>query len=72
MARTRSTPAVPRCPCCTSRRAWYSRYRGAETINQHKALLECALKRDIKGAKTVLTEHINGCVAHALASWNED
>ena len=48
------------------------RYRGAETINQHKALLECALKRDIKGAKTVLTDHINGCVAHALASWNED
>ena len=48
------------------------RYRGAETINQHKALLECALKRDIKSARAVLTEHINGCVAHALASWNED
>jgi GntR family transcriptional regulator, carbon starvation induced regulator len=48
------------------------RYRGAETINQHKALLDYALKRDIKSAKAVLTEHINGCVAHALASWNED
>src|SRR3954468_18033952 len=48
------------------------RYRGAETINQHKALLDCALKRDIKSAKAVLPEHINGCVAHALASWNED
>jgi DNA-binding GntR family transcriptional regulator len=48
------------------------RYRGSETINQHKALLECALKRDIKSARAVLTEHINGCVAHALASWNED
>ena len=47
------------------------RYRGTETINQHKALLDCALKRDIKGAKTVLSEHINGCVAYALSSWVE-
>jgi len=43
------------------------RYRGSETINQHKALLECALKRDVEGAKTILTEHINSCVAHALS-----
>ncbi|MCP3444238.1 GntR family transcriptional regulator [Bradyrhizobium sp. CCGUVB14] len=47
------------------------RYRGTETINQHKALLECALKRDIKSARTVLSEHINGCVAHALSSWKD-
>ena len=47
------------------------RYRGTETINQHKALLECALKRDIKNARAVLTDHINGCVAHALASWKD-
>ncbi|MGJ4895172.1 MULTISPECIES: GntR family transcriptional regulator [unclassified Bradyrhizobium] len=45
------------------------RYRGSETINQHKALLECALRRDIEGARTVLSEHINNCVAHALSSW---
>jgi len=45
------------------------RYRGNETINQHKALLECALKRDIKNARAVLTDHINGCVAHALSAW---
>jgi len=48
------------------------RYRGSETINQHKALLECALKRDTGKARAVLTDHINGCVAHALASWKED
>jgi hypothetical protein len=34
-------------------------------------LLESALKRDIKRARTVLTEHINGCVAHALSSWKD-
>lgn len=47
------------------------RYRGSETVNQHKSLLDCALKRDIGSAKAVLTEHINGCVAYALSSWND-
>jgi GntR family carbon starvation induced transcriptional regulator len=47
------------------------RYRGTETINQHKALLEAALKRDIKSARAVLSDHINGCVAHALSSWKD-
>jgi GntR family carbon starvation induced transcriptional regulator len=47
------------------------RYRGAETINQHKALLEAALKRDINSARAVLSDHINGCVAHALSSWED-
>src|SRR5207245_5818789 len=42
-------------------------YRGSATVQQHRALLECALKRDAEGAKGILTEHINGCVAHALA-----
>jgi|KBSMisStaDraftv2_1062788.scaffolds.fasta_scaffold144963_1 GntR family carbon starvation induced transcriptional regulator len=42
-------------------------YRGSATIEQHRALLECALKRDVEGAKSILTEHINSCVAHALA-----
>jgi GntR family transcriptional regulator, carbon starvation induced regulator len=48
------------------------RYRGVETVKQHKTLLDCALKRDIKSAKVVLTEHINGCVAYALSSWTEE
>ena len=42
-------------------------YRGSSTVKQHRALLDCALKRDFKGAKLILTEHINSCVAHALA-----
>jgi DNA-binding GntR family transcriptional regulator len=42
-------------------------YRGSATIAQHQALLESALKRDIDGAKVILTEHINSCVAHALS-----
>jgi DNA-binding GntR family transcriptional regulator len=42
-------------------------YRGSATIEQHRALLECALKRDVEAAKSILTDHINGCVAHALS-----
>jgi GntR family carbon starvation induced transcriptional regulator len=42
-------------------------YRGRATVAQHQALLDCALKRDAEGAKSILTEHINSCVAHALA-----
>lgn len=42
-------------------------YRGDEPAQQHQALLECALARDIKRAKKVLLDHVNGCVAHAIA-----
>jgi GntR family transcriptional regulator, carbon starvation induced regulator len=42
-------------------------YRGSATVAQHKALLDCALKRDVEGAKSILTDHINSCVAHALS-----
>lgn len=42
-------------------------YRGSATVEQHRALLECALKRDIETAKKILTDHINSCVAHALS-----
>ena len=42
-------------------------YRGSATVAQHKALLDCALKRDAEGAKLILTDHINSCVAHALS-----
>ena len=42
-------------------------YRGNATVAQHKALLDCALKRDVEGAKSILTDHINSCVAHALS-----
>ncbi|OPY94100.1 GntR family transcriptional regulator [Bradyrhizobium sacchari] len=43
-------------------------YRGAEPAAQHKALLECALKRDADTATLVLSAHVNNCVAHALAN----
>ncbi len=43
-------------------------YRGNEPARQHQALLECALARDPVRAKTVLVEHVTGCVAHALAT----
>jgi GntR family transcriptional regulator, carbon starvation induced regulator len=42
-------------------------YRGSATVEQHRALLECALKRDVESAKQILTDHINSCVAHALS-----
>jgi len=43
-------------------------YRGGEPAVQHKALLDCALKRDAATAKTILTTHVNNCVSHALAT----
>jgi DNA-binding GntR family transcriptional regulator len=43
-------------------------YRGAEPAQQHKALLEAALKRDAETAKAILTRHVNNCVEHALAT----
>jgi DNA-binding GntR family transcriptional regulator len=43
-------------------------YRGEEPARQHQALLECALARDTARAKLVLLDHVNGCVAHALAA----
>jgi GntR family transcriptional regulator, carbon starvation induced regulator len=42
-------------------------YRGEEPAKQHQALLQCALKRDSTGAAKVLRQHIESCVAHALA-----
>jgi GntR family carbon starvation induced transcriptional regulator len=43
-------------------------YRGEEPAQQHQALLECALARDAARARSVLRDHVNGCVAHALAA----
>jgi GntR family transcriptional regulator, carbon starvation induced regulator len=41
-------------------------YRGAEPAQQHKALLQCALKRDVQTAKAILAKHVNNCVEHAV------
>ena len=43
-------------------------YRGVEPAVQHKALLDCALRRDAVTAKTILAKHVNNCVEHALAT----
>jgi GntR family transcriptional regulator, carbon starvation induced regulator len=43
-------------------------YRGVEPAVQHKALLDCALKRDAETATRVLTTHVTNCVEHALAT----
>jgi DNA-binding GntR family transcriptional regulator len=43
-------------------------YRGDEPARQHQALLACALARDAVRAKSVLVDHVTGCVAHALAA----
>jgi GntR family transcriptional regulator, carbon starvation induced regulator len=41
--------------------------RGAEPVEQHRQLLECALARDAKRAKAVLAAHVSNCVEYALA-----
>jgi DNA-binding GntR family transcriptional regulator len=42
-------------------------FRGEVTAREHRALLECALKRDVRTAKDVLARHIQECVAFTLA-----
>ncbi|WP_298879494.1 GntR family transcriptional regulator [uncultured Bradyrhizobium sp.] len=42
-------------------------FRGEVTAREHRALLECALKRDVRTAKDVLVRHIQECVAFTLA-----
>ena len=42
--------------------------RGEEPVRQHRQLLEYALKRDFKRAKSVLVAHVNNCVEHAISS----
>ena len=43
-------------------------YRGSEPAEQHKALLDAALKRDAEAAVATLQVHVNNCVEHALAT----
>jgi GntR family carbon starvation induced transcriptional regulator len=42
------------------------KYRGEEPAQQHRQLLDAALKRDTKRAKLVLIDHINHCVEDTL------
>ena len=41
-------------------------YRGAVAANEHRVLLELALKRDWKNAQATLTRHVQDCVTHML------
>lgn len=41
-------------------------FRGEIAAREHRALLECALKRDWKRAQSIMISHIQGCVDHAL------
>jgi DNA-binding GntR family transcriptional regulator len=43
-------------------------FRGEIAMREHRALRDCALKRDAAAARTVLSAHILGGVDHALAA----
>lgn len=43
-------------------------FRGEIAAEEHRALLDCALTRNAERACTVLTQHVNGCVAYTLES----
>jgi DNA-binding GntR family transcriptional regulator len=47
-------------------------YRGSEPAEQHKALLEAALRRDADSAIGTLQVHVHNCVEHALAKGLSD
>ena len=42
-------------------------YRGEIAAREHRQLLNCALKRDIEGAKKMLVRHVEDCVETALS-----
>lgn len=41
-------------------------FRGKIAADEHRQLLDCALKRDAKTAQDILVTHIQDCVAHTL------
>lgn len=43
-------------------------FRGDIAASEHKIMLEAALERDAKTARTVLEKHVSGGVEHALAT----
>ena len=45
-------------------------FRGDIAADEHRLMLDCALKRDARMAGEVLAAHVNGGVAHALAKGN--
>lgn len=43
-------------------------FRGAVAAEEHRRLLDAALARDVAAARTLLAEHIDGCVAQVLGT----
>jgi len=41
-------------------------YRGEVAANEHRTLLDCALKRDWKTAQATLTRHVQDCVTYMV------
>jgi DNA-binding GntR family transcriptional regulator len=41
-------------------------FRGQEAAEEHKQLLDCALRYDVKAAQDILTRHVEACVDYAL------
>ena len=41
-------------------------YRGDVAAGEHRRLLDCALRRDWKGAQTTLDKHVHDCVTHMI------
>jgi DNA-binding GntR family transcriptional regulator len=41
-------------------------YRGEVAAGEHRRLLNCALKRDWKGAQATLEKHVQDCVSHMI------
>ena len=41
-------------------------YRGNVAAGEHRRLLDCALKRDWKGAQSTLEKHVHDCVNHMI------
>jgi DNA-binding GntR family transcriptional regulator len=43
-------------------------FRGDVAVDEHRRLLDCALRRDAKSAQTILDTHVEGGLKHALAA----
>ena len=43
-------------------------FRGEIAAEEHRTLLDCALRRDTHRAAATLSTHINACVDHTLQS----
>jgi DNA-binding GntR family transcriptional regulator len=43
-------------------------FRGAVAAEEHAGLLDCALTRDVARARRLLAAHVEGCVAHVIAT----